>query len=338
MFSIKETRHVFKNWSESVHCEPKQYVEPKNLSELQEIVRHAFVDRKTIRVVGAGHSFTPLVATSDIMVSLKYLAGIDYIDRENNLVTVWGGSMLKDLGTQLWEHGYAMENLGDINKQSIAGAISTGTHGTGIQFGSISTQAVGITLLLASGELLEVDETNKDDILQAAQVSLGMLGIIVKVTLKVLPAYQLIGRSYRLSLNETFEQLDALCGQHRNIEFYWFPYTDTVQVKTFDLAASDAEKDQSQMTFKKVVVENGLFWLMSEVSRLVPKSAKAISTLSAIGVPVGTETNDSHEIYATPRLVKFQEMEYCVPKEHLSTILRTIDELVQEKSMQYIFR
>ena len=331
MFSIKETNYVFKNWSESVRCEPEQYVEPNNLSELQAIVRQAFVDRKTIRVVGAGHSFTPLVATSDIMVSLKHLAGIDHIDRENNLVTVWGGSLLKDLGTQLWEHGFAMENLGDINKQSIAGAISTGTHGTGIQFGSISTQAVGITLLLASGELLEVDETNEAGVFQAAQVSLGMLGIIVKVTLKVLPAYQLTGTSYKLSLDETFQQLDTLCEQHRNIEFYWFPYTDTVQVKTFDLAAPNKEKDQKQMKFKKVVVENGLFWLMSEVSRLVPQSAKSISTLSAIGVPVGTETNDSYEIYATPRLVKFQEMEYSVPKKYLPTILRTIDEVVREK-------
>src|SRR5690625_6793474 len=118
------------------------------------------------------------------MVSIHHLSGIDHIDRNEHQVTVWGGSNLKELGEQLWEQGYAMENLGDINKQTIAGAISTGTHGTGIHFGSISTQAVGITLLQANGDMIEINETNESSLLQAAQLSLGMLGIIIKVTLK----------------------------------------------------------------------------------------------------------------------------------------------------------
>lgn len=326
-------RFQFKNWSESVHCEPEQYSEPKNVSELQAIVKQAYDARRNIRVVGAGHSFTPLVATGDLLISLKYLAGIDQIDRENHQVTVWGGSNLKDLGHQLWEQGYAMENLGDINKQSIAGAISTGTHGTGAKLGSISTQAVGMTLLLANGEMLEINKEQNASLLQAAQVSLGMLGIIIKVTLKVLPAYQLVGKSYRLSLEESLEQLEELTGNHRNMELYWFPYTNIVQIKTLDFATDSVVNDgQQQSMFKKIVIENGLFWMMSEVSRLAPKSAKAMSTLSALGVPVGTEVNDSHTIYATPRLVKFQEMEYSVPKEYLPEILQRIDdEIRQEK-------
>lgn len=332
MFSLKQKQSQFKNWSESVCCEPAEWHIPQNVSELTEIVHQAYHNRRTIRVVGAGHSFTPLVATGDILVSLEYFRGIDHIDRENHHVTVWGGSNLKELGEQLWQQGYAMENLGDINKQTIAGAISTGTHGTGIEFGNIPSQAVGMTLLQANGQLIEINQDEHPDLFKAAQVSLGMLGIIVKVTLKVLPRYQLIAKSYRISLETCLQKLVDLRESHRNIEFYWFPYTDIVQVKAFDLNdGSFVSNGQQQNMFKKLVIENGLFWMMSEVSRLIPKSARTISAISALGVPVGSEMNDSYEIYATPRLVKFQEMEYAVPLEKLPEILRTIDETIRRE-------
>lgn len=334
MFSVKERQALrWRNWSESVYCEPENYVEPKNLSELQAVVRQAYDENRTIRVVGAGHSFTPLVATSDTLLSIRHLVGIDSIDEENNYVTVWGGSNLKELGEQLWAHGYAMENLGDINKQSIAGAISTGTHGTGIDFGSVSTQVVGMTLLLANGDLMEINEQASPELLPAAQVALGMLGIIVKVTLKVLPAYELKGNSFRLTFDESMRQLETLRNEHRNMEIYWFPYTNTVQVKTMDIVKrkvhSHRKKKNNMM--KKVLLENGLFWVISEVSRLAPKSAKAISAISAAGVPVGSEIRASHELFATPRLVKFQEMEYAVPMDQLETILREIDATIRKE-------
>lgn len=331
MFSLKNSQAYWKNWSESVHCEPENYLEPKNLSALQSIVKEASKTNRTIRIVGAGHSFTPLVATSEIMVSIKHLAGIDHIDHEKHHVTVWGGSNLKELGKQLWEHGYAMENLGDINKQTIAGAVSTGTHGTGMDFGSISTQVVGLTFLLANGELLAINEAEHPELLPAAQVALGMLGIIVKVTLKVLPAFELVGNSYRLSLDESMDALETLRNHHRNMEFYWFPYTNTVQIKTMDVASEQilpsSQKENNMM--KKIMIENGLFWVMSEISRRAPKSAKAISTLTALGVPIGSEIRASHELFATPRLVKFQEMEYAVPMDRLKTILREIDQTIR---------
>lgn len=332
MFSLKRKQPQFKNWSASICCEPLRRCTPKNLQELTCVVRQAYNNKTTIRVVGAGHSFTPLVATGDTLVSLDYLQGIDSIDREKHYVTVWGGSILKALGEQLWEQGYAMENLGDINKQSIAGAISTGTHGTGIGFGNISSQVVGLTLVQADGQLLEINTKNNPDLLQAAQLSLGLLGIIVKVTLKVLPKYNLVAQSYRMSLETCLEELDQLCGAHRNFEFYWFPYTDIVQVKAFDVDDGKIQSTrQQQSMLKKLVIENGLFWMMSEVSRIIPRSAKSISAISALGVPVGSEMKASHEIYATPRLVKFQEMEYAVPVEKLPNILRTIDEMIRSE-------
>lgn len=152
MFSIKQNA-VWKNWSESVVAKPKRIVRPKTLGQLIALVKECRENNCTLRVVGAGHSFTPLAATDEVLVSLDHLNGIDAIDHENRLVTFWAGTRLKDVSRLLDERGYALENLGDINEQSIAGAISTGTHGTGIRFQSIPNQVEKLTLLTAHGEL-----------------------------------------------------------------------------------------------------------------------------------------------------------------------------------------
>src|SRR5690625_2892880 len=143
MFSVRE-KEMWSNWSSSVVAHPKQIFYPKHLDELVRFVEQCAEQQLSIRVVGAGHSFTPLVATSEMLVSLDYLSGIDYVDDERQLVTVWAGTRLRDAGPLLYEHGFAMENLGDTNAQSIAGAISTGTHGTGVQFQSIPNQVEGL--------------------------------------------------------------------------------------------------------------------------------------------------------------------------------------------------
>lgn len=338
MLSVKDKGGwAWRNWSQSVHCRVSTYAEPHTLEELSAVVRTGVQSGKTIRVVGAGHSFTPLVATSDLLISIRHLTGIESIDYKQHLATVWGGTNLKTLGRHLMDVGYAMENLGDINAQTIAGAISTGTHGTGAMLGNLSTQVVGMTVLKANGCLLEINEIENKEFLQAAQVSLGMLGIIVKVTLRVLPAYSLIAESYRLSLNDCLQQIDRLKAKHRNFEFYWFPYTKTVQVKTMNFSHEQSIGKQKQKMFKKVVVENGVFWAMSEVSRLIPRSAKAISALSAVAVPVGSEKNDSHILYVTPRLVKFNEMEYSVPEDALPEIVWEMDQVIQKKRFSVHF-
>lgn len=336
MLSVKGKKG-WQNWSGSVVIEPKHYFEPRNLVELAKLVKHCSANNLAIRIVGAGHSFTPLVATSQVLISLDHISGIHSIDEEEKLARVWAGTRLKDLGPELFERGYAMENLGDINEQSLAGAISTGTHGTGINFGSISTQVRGVTLLTATGELLEISATENEQYFDALRLSLGLLGIIVRVTLKVKEAYQLIGESYRLSLEECLSNLESLRQSNRNFEFFWFPYTKTVQVKTLNKVGNIEMKKTGKQTFKNVVIENGLFWGLSEVSRFIPRTAKFVSSVSALGVPVGRRMGDSHMIYATPRLVKFQEMEYCVPKEEMANVLRDIDLLLQKKQFNVHF-
>lgn len=336
MFSVKN-KTIWSNWSSSVVASPKHQVKPKNLQQLIAFVKECYKKNLSIRVVGAGHSFTPLVATNEVLISLDYLSGIEKVDRENHLVTVWAGSRLKDLSRQLNEHGYAFENLGDINEQSIAGAISTGTHGTGIKFGSIATQVTAITLLTAEGTLLEISATENNEYFNAAVISLGMLGIIVKVQLKVIPQYDLIESSFRFNLDEGLHKLDQFVSNNRNFEFFWFPYTDVIQVKTLNIADENRRTNETIRSVKNVAIENGLFWILSEMSRHVPKTSKLVSYISALGVPVGKEVHKSYIMYATPRIVKFNEMEYSIPYKQMSSVIKEIDQMLKKKRMNVHF-
>ena len=170
---------------------PHYTMYPESIQDVVEVIELARKKGKKIRVVGSGHSFTPLVQTEEILVSLDEMKGIVNIDTEKMVAEVWAGTKLHELGKLLEEKGYAQENLGDIDSQSIAGAISTGTHGTGITFGSLSTQVIEITAVLSTGETIVCSESRECGILEAFQLSLGMLGIIVRIKLKIIRAYSL---------------------------------------------------------------------------------------------------------------------------------------------------
>lgn len=337
MLSVKEKQLTWKNWSGSVIARPKEISTPKNLNELVTFVKKCAAQHITIRVVGAGHSFTPLVATSEALVSLDHLSGIDHIDEAEKLVTLWAGTRLRDAGPLLYEHGYAMENLGDTNAQSIAGATSTGTHGTGVEFQSIPNQIHGLTLLTAAGELMEINREENNEYFEAARVSLGMLGIIVKITLKVVDAYTLQENSYRLSLDEGLENLQTLKESNRNFEFFWFPYTNSIQVKTLNETDKPLPSKVKEQSFKKMAIENGLFWVLSEMSRNVPVTSRMISKVSAFGIPSGEEYNRSYLQYVSPRLVRFNEMEYSIPQEAMADVIRDIQRLLARKKIDVHF-
>lgn len=327
----------WKNWSETVLSEPQRIHYPQGIKDIQKVVQTCNEMGKSLRIVGAGHSFTPLVATSDILISLDRMYGIEAIDEENNLVTVWAGTTLKSLSKLLHECGFAMENLGDINEQTIAGAISTGTHGTGAKFGSLSTQIAMLTIVTANGEVMEISPTQHPAYFDAICVSMGMLGVIVKVQLKVVKQHQLMKKSYSLSLNEFFPQLEALRTDNLHFEFFWFPHTRAVQVKTMNSLENEQLNPKKVSPFNSIVMENGALWILSEISRINPKLAKTMSKTCAIGIPAGTEIGHSHKIFNTPRLVKFREMEYCVAQEEMATVLNDIRYVIEKKKIQVHF-
>lgn len=336
MFSIKKET-AWKNWSETVVCEPEKIQYPTSISAVQAIVKTCLEHGKKLRVIGAGHSFTPLVATSEVLVSVDRIHGIESIDEAGQLVNVWAGTSLKHLGALLHECDYAMENLGDINHQTIAGAISTGTHGTGADYGSLSTQIRMLTVVTANGDIMEISPSQNPAYFQAFRISIGMLGIIVKVQLKVVKQQQLTKKSYSLSFNTCLRQLDSLRAQNRHAEFYWFPHTHTTQVKTVNLAYEHRQHAKKGSAFNEIVVENGALWALSEISRLEPRLAKNVSKACALGIPTATTTGPSHQIFVTPRLIKFREMEYSVPYEEMASVLRDIRHVIEKKKIRVHF-
>jgi FAD-linked oxidoreductase len=288
-------------------------------------------------VVGAGHSFTPLVQTDDVLMSLDAIQGIEVIDTAVSTATVLGGTTLKYVGDALFERGLAQENLGDIDVQSIAGAISTGTHGTGAGFGTLSTQIEGLTLVTASGELLECSSEQNSDIFRAAQVSLGTLGIIAKVKLRVVPAKRLHYQGQRRTLADCLTHLEQYRQENSHFEFFWFPYTDGVQAKFMNETDEPTSKSSLWSAFNKIVLENGAFWLLSEACRMFPTFSKSVCQISAQSIANIDEVNYSHRLFATPRVVRFQEMEYNIPAEHIGMVLSEIQQCVEQQQFHVNF-
>jgi FAD-linked oxidoreductase len=314
----------WQNWSGSVRSTPREVVMPATIADLADRVATLSRAGRHIRVVGAGHSFTPLVQTDDVLISLDRIQGITAVDEARHTVTVLGGTRLYRLGEELSARGVAQENLGDINQQSIAGAISTSTHGTGAGFGSIATQVAGITLVTASGEVIECSAEQNPEIFQAARVSLGMLGVIAAVTLRVVPARRLRMQTRRESLSSCLEHLDEYKHDNAHFEFFWFPYTASGQAKFLNETSDPPTKGGFWTNLNKIVLENGALWLLSKTDQLFPQLSPAICRLSVLGIASTIEVNESYRLYATPRLVRFQEMEYSIPAEHFPAVLDEI--------------
>lgn len=324
-------RATWQNWSRSVRCTPAEIVYPGSEAELIDLVRRCAAAGRRVRVVGAGHSFTPLVATDDVLVSLDRWAGLAAIDQERGAATVRAGTRIKALGELLFAAGLAQENLGDIDVQSIAGAISTGTHGSGLGFGSLSTQVIGLRLITATGEVITCSEQHERDIFKAAQVGLGALGIISEVTLRLVPAYRLAFRWGRQPLQTTLAQLEQLIHAHRSFEFYWLPYTDATLIKMLDVTTADAQPKRLGRRLNEWVLENGALWCLSEIARRAPGQCARVSRIAAACISSGRHVDWSHRVFATPRLVTFQELEYSLPIAHAAAALREIDACIRRE-------
>lgn len=325
------------NWSGSVQCNPKEIKTPSSQEEILSIINNCAEQKSTIRAVGSGHSFTGLVSTQGTLISLDLYQGLENIDPKNNEATVLGGTKLKSLGKLLLNNGLAQANLGDIDVQSIAGAISTGTHGSGVSLGSISTQILEITLLTAKGETIVCSENSNKEIFKAAQVSLGSLGIISKIKLQLLPAYKLKYVKEKSTLDDCLKNLEKYKTENHNFEFYWFPHTNGVQLKKLNITEAAPTKSSFMKYFNDMVLENGAFKVLSELCRVFPSLCKKVSKISAAAASTGVDINYSTKIYATPRLVKYQEMEYNLPAEKAVEALKEMRDCIHAANFRVHF-
>ncbi|MEM7116807.1 MAG: D-arabinono-1,4-lactone oxidase [Chloroflexota bacterium] len=300
---------IWRNWSQGVVAHPQQVLAPQSEQELLDIVARAGRNDSVIRLTGSGHSFVPLCASDGVIVSLDNLQGIVSIDQEAQEATVWAGTKLHQLGEPLLAAGLGMENMGDIDRQSIAGAISTGTHGTGRKLGSISTQVMGLRLITAVNPPLNISATTNPALLKAAQVSLGALGIISQVTLRLLPAYRLHERTWAEPFETCMAKLDEYIAATRHFEYFWSPKEDACACKSLALTNAPEVPATTQP----------------------PASGRLRRYLSEERIDY------SHRIFPSERNLLFNEMEFAVPEENGPDCVRAIRHLMQTKHPEVLW-
>ncbi|MCX6047356.1 MAG: FAD-binding protein [Chloroflexi bacterium] len=304
------------NWSGSVTCAPHSVVRPHSETEISSLVRQANQTNAHIRVAGTGHSFVPLCASDEILLSLDHLQGVVATNRDLRQATVWAGTKIHQLGDPLWASGLALANMGDIDRQALAGAISTGTHGTGASLGSISTQVIGLRIVAASGESIDCSPTVEPEIFKAAQVSLGALGIITQVTLQLLPAYQLHERTWIASFDECLADLETNINANRHFEFFWVPSENVCAMKALNLAQAGATPTLQRLerNAQGELTKAG-FCLTGRLPRYIDDD----------------RLDRSYRIFPSERNLKFNETEFAVPAPNGPDCLREIRQLMQTK-------
>ena len=328
---------MWKNWSGYVECPQTPVLAPDSGAQLAQVLADAARDGKAVRMAGAGHSFSPLVASDGVIVSLDKLQGVIDVDAATNVARVHAGTRLYALGAALAQRGLAMENLGDINVQSIAGATSTGTHGTGLGFGNLATQIAALKFLTGDGREVVASPTENPELFAGGRIGLGSLGVLTEVSLRLVPAFRLRLERDKMDLEECLAQADALVAANRSFEFYWLPHTESVLTKKWN--TTDAPVDQ--MGFGRwvsdVLLENKAFGLLCDIGKAVPSWCPSLSRLCASLISHGEQVDASWSMLSTVRQVRFNEMEWSVPASRGADALREIKALISRREFPLMF-
>jgi len=327
---------VVSNWARNQRCVPDAVHQPASTDEVARIVRQAHEAGQRVKVIGAGHSFTATAMTDGVMLRLDNMTQILSVDREAGQVHVQAGATLHDFCRELHHYGLALPNLGDIDVQSIAGAISTATHGTGSGLGNLATNVVAMTLVNGKGEIVELNEG--DPRISIAAVGVGALGVVCEVVLQCVP-------SFRLHAHETIEYLDDLLDDIPSFaesadhaEFFWMPGARRCQVKRNQRTTEDIQRPGKVAYFRdKYVAENLAFGTVCRVGRRWPSLAPRIAKLVSSSVSERDLIDDSFRVFASPRLVRFVEMEYGIPLECLPEAVQRVREVTKHLSFPSLF-
>ncbi|GHF18642.1 D-arabinono-1,4-lactone oxidase [Pseudolysinimonas yzui] len=330
----------WRNWGRSAAASPAHVARPTSVDEVVAIVRSAAERGLPVKVVGAGHSFTDIAATQGVLVHLDGLQGVLAVDAERKRVRVAAGTRLWQLGPALREHGLALQNMGDIDRQSIAGATSTGTHGTGLRFGGLATQITAATLVTGRGEVLHVDEQHRPELLPAVRLGLGSLGILVEVELQCVESFLLRSVDHPAPFDEVLDSWHERAREADHFEFYWWPHTDLAMTQTKTrLPAETPHTPPRRLALwaERRLLENDALRAQQVVGHLIPPLVPALSRFATNVYGDGVRTGVSYEIYASPRHVRFRESEYAIPLEALPQALRDVRGLVERSGWRISF-
>jgi L-gulonolactone oxidase len=326
---------MWRNWAGDQHCAPFAQVRATSRDDVVATVRRAAREGRTVRAVGAGHSFTDIALTNGHQLALDGLDRVLDVDRDSGIARVEAGITIRALNRALWDHGLAVENLGDIDKQSIAGAIATATHGTGARLRNIGANVLSAEVVTGDGEVVELD--GGDDLL-AVRANLGALGILTAVTLQTVPAFVLEGRDAPEPLDEVLATLDERFDRNDHFEFYFFPYSDIALTRTNNRAEEPPRpRSARQAWLDDVLLGNHVFHAACAAGRLAPGRIPAINRFVSRQVKPTRRVERGYEIFASPRLVRFTEMEYAVPRARVAEAVRGVRELIERERLAVPF-
>ncbi|HEX2145821.1 MAG TPA: D-arabinono-1,4-lactone oxidase [Glycomyces sp.] len=325
---------LWQNWSGTEHADPARTVRPADADSLAAAVTAAASDGLRVKAVGAGHSFSGIAVADGVQIDMGGLDHVVAVDAKSGLVTVEAGMPLWRLNQVLDAHGLALENMGDIDRQTISGAISTGTHGTGDRYRGFAWQVKGLKLVLADGSIVGCTEFERPELFAAARLGLGALGVIAEVTLQCVPAFRLKAVERPERLEAVLGDLDELVAGHDHFEFYWFPHTDRTLTKRNDrYAMSEAGRPPSRLSYwwSEGFTENTLFEASNRVGARFPGMVPGLNRLAGRVWSAREYTDVSHKVFASPRSVVFREMEYALPREALPEVLLELQAMVERE-------
>ena len=324
-------RHTWSNWAGNV-TDSAETLAPRTPEEVAEAVRSAAGEGRRVRPVGSGHSFTAVAQADDLRLDLHHLSGIVSADRHTGRVRVLAGTPLRVLNQALDWLGLAMPNLGDIDAQTLAGATSTGTHGTGAGLPGLAAGIVGLRLVTPDGQERWVDESDPE-LFGAARVGLGALGVVTEIELACLPAYRLRAVESPDELDGVLPRIQELFDAHRHFEMYWFPGTRRVQTKANDLVPDEVDEPLAEWRRRldDELLSNTVFGAVNRVLAHVPRAVLPFNAVAARALSQRSYTAVSHEVFVTPRTVRFVESEYAVPRAAVADVLTDLHAWVERR-------
>lgn len=327
---MSDPRPAWTNWAGAQSCHPREILRPRSRAELVKIVGAAGAAGRQITTPGSGHSFTGAALTDDLMVDIGALSGVIDVDLASGLVRVGAGTVLSTLNRELHRLGLAMPNLGDIDSQTIAGAISTGTHGTGSKLPNIAAQVVAIDLVTADGRLLKLTADDRPDLLLAARIAVGSLGVIATVTLKTVPAFNLHRTDRPVPLDEVLSNFHQLAAENEHFEFFVFPYASKALTIRRNRTTKPLDtRGRFERYVSDVLIENTigdrLLWAAGKLPRAIPPLARTASAF----MNQAEQVDRSYRIFANYRTIRFNEMEYALPREAGPEAVSRVLELIE---------
>jgi L-gulonolactone oxidase len=338
---VTEARTQWTNWGGTYSCSPTRIESPTSEEEIVAIVRAAAERGEHVKVIGSGHSFTDIGCTDGCLIKLDRYNKVLDVDRDAATITAQAGITILELSDALAHFGLAMENMGDVGYQTISGAISTATHGTGERLRNLSSQVVSLSVVLANGDVLHCSADLEPEAFKAAQVGLGALGVLSTVTLRCVPAYNIHSVQEPRRIDELLDQFDELCRQNDHFEFFWFPHTEWAQAitntRTQDAPPANQRRTGFGAYINDILLENHAFGMIQRAARVRRTWIPGLAAITARTMSRKEMTDRSDRIFANTRLVRFAEMEYAVPRAQLIAAVRDIRAMIERTRLLISF-